>query len=124
MNSPANILYYKLINEEKLNNIINFSNSDYENDLIYFNLKLPHDTLSKCRGISIKIHKKNGYSGFETLLISHSYVTSQYDPNSIFDAGFMYDPESGYICSRIFIEINDLVDEIIRVHNFYGTIKI
>ena len=111
MSSSSNV-FRQLINEEKLNNIVNFSTSDYDRDLIHIIFNLPHDTLSKCTGISICFKQINGRSFFETLLIGH-FV------NSIFDADFIYDSDSGYDDTKGFIEINDLVDEIIRVHNFY-----
>lgn len=98
MSSSSNV-FRQLINEEKLNNIFNFSTSDYDYDLIHIIFNLPHDTLSKCTGISIRFKQING--------------------RSIFDADFMYDSNSGYDDTKGFIEINDLVDEIIRVHNFY-----
>lgn len=110
MNCSTN-LYDDLCDEKKLNNIVTVLKSDYD-DLFYILLNLPKSSRSICKGISIRIIKVAGRFIIETALLGN-YL------GSIFNANLIYDSESEYDDTKGFIETDDLVDEIIRVYNFY-----
>ena len=116
-------LYSDLCNEDKLNDIAKVLMSEYDDNTFSILLKLPKGSRSKCRGISIaicenKYHNSLPENSSNKIFIIETALLGRYD-GSIFNADLIYDKYCGYEDTKRFTTIDDLVNEIIYVQNFY-----